>query len=577
MGKSIILKTGAAVLALGLMASGAAQIATNARSIRLPLTEQEIIANEVFVSEYDSLVKKPFAIFNNYEVTKIVQNKQGHSNFLKRYLDQITELEITEPLTDTDISDLRHLTNLQRLTIKNNTIDMSNLSYNLNLTELTLSNCTVRNFSNLPNSVKTIDFEQVTSEDNSFDLPYFTESIRLTECNIRNLRFKNPASLKTIYISGNSFIDAEEISKCTNLEKLTILFCLNVKNAEKIVNLPNLQSFSTDDYATVWMSVDTLEQLPMQNGFITRLAPEIRELDGIANTIKGISETDEDKIRNISIFIINQLSYDEEVKKGLAEQKQLEERQKESDRLIIGDSYAMKRAESLITAYNYDPIRSSLYSNSGVCINYTALFQALINRVGLNGYSIISGEHAYNAVNINGQDKGFDLTAVDSDKPYTIDNGTIHRLENLTAEDLFNVGNEQYLYSYNFDLDRYFNNGYEPDNLPAIIDDIITLGYVPDNSIIQVRRNFKDNFLVMTKGLKITLISELLAVITAYLVNKKLEQKKEEKRVQSLIKQLPNSSKRRRLELYNSMINTPNKTNNQVLRYKRKNNKRRFV
>ena len=67
------------------------------------------------------------------------------------------------------------------------------------------------------------------------------------------------------------------------------------------------------------------------------------------------------------------------------------------------------RDRSKVEDYNYNPIHYAL-QGTGVCVNYSALTQALCQRANLEGYLMNNDDHVWNLVKLDGQFYYFDIT-----------------------------------------------------------------------------------------------------------------------------------------------------------------------
>ena len=492
--KHNLVRTVSIILVAGTITSAAMEAKVQIKSSKIPFTQEDLYNNEIFIEQENYDKEHSLIAFMNEDIRKIIENKVGEITL--KSLDSIEELTIEGPLSNNYLEDLRQLKNLKTLVINNMEINAMQLEHNQNLTDITFNNCTINNFDKLPNTIKKLQTYRTNVNGNYMAIPYEAEEVSIWASNIRNIIFKNPKQLKSLHIRGEVFIDMKEIAKCSNLENLTIIGCSNVKNPQYLTKLKKLKQLSTLEYGAVWLDKETLEKSNFSKEEKELLGYIIDKLDYAVEYEIPYGETDEEKIRNISIYLLNNMIYDNEQK------------------------------DISIIQYNEYPFTAVFASGMGVCTNYTCLFQALANRMGLDNYRVIGNNHTWNVV----EDKCYDLATLD-ENPMGIDEyGNIVDLQTLTAMDFFNRNRENALFSYSFDFDKYAQLGYTPENMPVDIqNDIINIGYIKDGDIIQVRRNFKTSTMVMTKGLRITLNLALLMIASHLVVNNAMKNKRNKK------------------------------------------------
>ena len=130
-----------------------------------------------------------------------------------------------------------------------------------------------------------------------------------------------------------------------------------------------------------------------------------RKLEDITNELELRGDlTEKEKRNRIAKYVIVNLTYDPESAR----------RQKEAEEL--GEDYQeyedeMERNQELF--YKEGVLYGALESDTQICGNYAALFQALAERAGLESYMISSGDHVFNLVKIDGKYVVIDPTAID--------------------------------------------------------------------------------------------------------------------------------------------------------------------
>lgn len=345
-------------------------------------------SNEEFHNEIEYLNNLDSITFQNVELFNIVSSKVDNLN--TNSIKDIKTLVIDQPLSNNDLSDLKYLTNLKFLIIKNNTIDLSDLKYNQELNSLELSNCNIYNSEYLPNSLSCLYIINSQIPLGTLTTPYNLENLILHQSPISKLDLKNPSNLKDLYLVGNSYISLLDIEECLNLKNLNILHCSSIKDPYVLSSLPSLKNLELDEYASIWLNQDILNTLPVSKSTKDSISNSLIIIDNIYNMLNDSSLSDEDKIKSITSYIISNYYYNEEV----------------SNSEDIDNEIAL--------SYNEKPITSLSREDGIICVNYACLFQALANRFGLESYEISNDIHAWNCVNLDNDLYYYDLTFLDS-------------------------------------------------------------------------------------------------------------------------------------------------------------------
>ena len=141
-----------------------------------------------------------------------------------------------------------------------------------------------------------------------------------------------------------------------------------------------------------------------------------------------------------------------------------------------------------VEIYNCNPLTTSLEGDLGICINYSCMFQALSNRVGLDTYQLFNSVHAWNATKVDGEYKGYDLTYLELGPIVKIENmEQLGMIENTTTESMFQKGKEDMLYYYEFDINKMIDDNHIADYTPEQIKNyVLNIGYINENSLVKV-------------------------------------------------------------------------------------------
>lgn len=345
--------------------------------------------NKKFEEELNRIEQTDSITFTNKELYDIVASKVD-GNLTTENIKEIKTIVIGERLSNQDLSDLKYLTNLKFLIIKDNDIDATDLQYNQELIGLKIERGSIKNTNNLPNSLINIRLTNTNVKDYYLSLPYNLEELNINRTPINNISAKNKESLKSLKINGDVYFSTECLQDLSNLWFLSIKNCSSLKEPEYLFNIPKLKVLLIDEYASIWLDKETLNKLPIFPLTKVSLDKKINELNKIAESLRDDSLSDIELITKITEYLVNRYCYNKEVR----------------DNTIIG------RFTSTID--NVMPITSSLKHDDIICINYATMFQAIANRLDIESVLLINDIHAWNAYNIDGEYQRIDITNIDS-------------------------------------------------------------------------------------------------------------------------------------------------------------------
>ena len=460
-----LIRTISGLLIVTTLSTGISHYATTTKfpQEQIPYTQEDIIRNLTFNEELSAIMTEE-VIFQNKELEAIVKESLG-GTITKEGLQSITSLEINKTLSNHDFSDLKYLPKLMSLYIYDNTINIEDIKYNQDLMLVSLTNCTISNTQDLPNAIESLYIDDSRITDQEVIIPYYATQVCFRKSIANNIRLKNPSILEKLYITSDVMLDMNNLKSCINLKELTIIMSSNIKNAHILRALPSLETIYIDEYAAIWLDMETLQSLPLPEEDKLIVGDIISKLDSVANTLvpdKNISE--KEKINRITLYLLEKIDYD-------------------YDSVVAPDE-----TDDRVGKYNCNPITLALESDLGICINYSCMFQALSNRVGLDTYQIFNDVHAWNATKVDGEYKGYDVTYLELGPIIKIDNvNQLGKIENTTIEEVFKKGQEDKLYYYEFDLDAMIDDNHIADYTPSEIKDyILNIGYINENSLIKL-------------------------------------------------------------------------------------------
>ena len=510
-----LIRTASEILIVSTLATGISHLATSINFPKeiIPYTQEDVVQNIKFEKKFYSILEETNIEFSNKELEAIIK-EQIDGDITKEKLAEIKELEIFNTLSNSDLSDLKYLPNLMSLHIYNNSINLENIKYNQNLMVVTFTNCTIANTQCLPNAIETIFVDDCTITDTEVIIPYYATEVYFKKSIANNIRLKNPSILETLFITSDVMLDMNNLKECSNLKKLTIYMSSNIKNAQVLKELPLLQEVHFDEYASIWLDLETLNILPMPQEDKILLGDLINKLDSLASSlITDPNMSENKKINRIILYILEKIDYDYEA----VEAAELNNKDEESEN-IESESNELSEEDELanrVTEYNCYPITKFLEGDLGVCIDYSSVYQALCNRVGLDTYQLFNDVHVWNATKINGEYKGFDLTYLELGPIIRVENiSQLVMLKNTSIESMFQKGKESMLCYYEFDLDKIIDDNHIAEYSPQEIKDyILNIGYINENSLVKIIYQNKEQIYRAKMYLNSSFILYLVTII----------------------------------------------------------------
>lgn len=215
---------------------------------------------------------------------------------------------------------------------------------------------------------------------------------------------KNTPQLKGLSISGLK-IHPGFIESLQNLKVLTLFADENIDiDFRKLTNLDELDLSISDPYD---IAIDFTKEeydllknsgvkIEFHSDEFEKMYLEISEkLDNIARSLPVDKDsTDREKLDAILVYVLEKLDYDSDV----------------ANLLFLGEdtSHLSK------TFYENGALYGALEKDSAICGNYAALTGALAKRIGLESYYAVSNDHAWNIIEIDGEQYYVDSTWLDS-------------------------------------------------------------------------------------------------------------------------------------------------------------------
>lgn len=119
-----------------------------------------------------------------------------------------------------------------------------------------------------------------------------------------------------------------------------------------------------------------------------------KQLDDIVSNLDvDVTSTDQEKLNAILIYVLDNLTYDQEIQKATAAN--------------------IEHSSLTESFYEKGQLYGALEKDTAICGNYTALTNALAERLGLNSYYLRSSDHAWSLIEVDGKQYYVDSTWLD--------------------------------------------------------------------------------------------------------------------------------------------------------------------
>lgn len=312
----------------------------------------------------------------------------------KEYIDEIMrELNETEQyiiMNNNQISE-KSLNDLRRITIFPESKSLDFLKYCTNLEEINILNYDKQIINMMP---KMPNIKKIFINVNEFN----SEVKKILDTKMPNI--ENLNLICTLEFEPGL------LEKMSNLKKLTICPKQNCDiDFKKLSQLEELEIASTEPYnIAIWLNLDEYKTLKKNNVKITfeeGIENKYLEISGklekiITKLNINKDNTDKEKYNKILIYILDNLQYDDDVKK-LSENRN-------------DDFYKL-----ISTFYEDGMLYAALEKKSQICGNYSALFEALCDRIYTpeQSYMLKSETHAWNIIKLDGISYYVDATWLD--------------------------------------------------------------------------------------------------------------------------------------------------------------------
>ena len=330
--------------------------------------------------------KEQEAFAKKHEVK--IQNQ--YINRIKNLLDENSDYKKYGVITQRDLSSLK------KLNIKiNSTSNISFLKYCINLEEITIK-CnidSIHKLKDLPRlqNVKKLKFESDTGEfDKAIAEPIYLSMPQLEELILPEVTTYEPGIIESL----------------TQLKKLEINPHLNCDiDFKQLGHLEELRITSNQPYdIAIWFNQEEYNYLKENNVNIVfpynteeKYIEVSKRIDEIVENLQINEEmTDEEILEEVLKFAVKSYTYDDEVKYA-------------TEAEIVSKGLCAK-------FYKGGNLYGALEEKTQICGNYASVVDAIYDRIEKpeKAYTLISDNHAWNLINIDGKEYYVDATWLDA-------------------------------------------------------------------------------------------------------------------------------------------------------------------
>ena len=367
---------------------------------------------------------------NNDQILEEIEEKTGKKNIIRNIIDT------------KDLRDINEL-ELYELTEKDN-LSFINYCDNLDSLVLTGRNIVIKNINKLDN-VKKLSISEI--------------NIDLGEIN-----FDNNSTTEEIELNCNTIYNVDLLYNLKNLKKLTIYVTSDINiDLSRFKTLDELVLIGGENEIPIYLSNELLKDL---------------RKNGVNVKIKDYgNNSTEYKVKQKSLIIDK-----------VVEELRINNNSTDQEKLDAILNYTISRFEYAPNDYDYDKnMYKDLYKDGylnafynydfGICGNYSAVFNALANRVGLESYLLENNKHAWNLVKLDGIYYYIDTTNIDGKK--TLPTSLSSKYDSI--EELFqNATEEEKLKIYGYKIEPSYyevntDNKLSPSNMPQSIQEEIKI------------------------------------------------------------------------------------------------------
>lgn len=206
-------------------------------------------------------------------------------------------------------------------------------------------------------------------------------SLSISRMDIPKGAIEGMTNIESLTISGMEYNNSDlDYNELTFLKELSFAYDVPYNIAIKF----NSNEYEALNNAGVSIKAE-------KEGCIEKVCEINNKLDAIVSSLGvDINSTDQEKLNSILIYALENLTYDEEVSNAIIQK--------------------IEHSDLSASFYEGGNLYGALEKDSAICGNYAALVSALADRLDLNTYFLISSNHAWNLVTIEGENYYVDAT-----------------------------------------------------------------------------------------------------------------------------------------------------------------------
>lgn len=333
--------------------------------------------------------------------------------------------------------------NISSLKLVNCKFASSNIVFPKSLLSLELESSTLGNYDSIKNSnIENLSFTN-SNFNNLYMLPNSLTQLGIYNCKLPKLTgIENCKNLTNLVIENTDTVSINEISSLKKLDSLFLRFlfikdlspiknlnisCLDVSNSTRIENLDcainnNLTLLFAENCEMAY--TNNLVKYVNDNNIQTNISEDgliyKNKVLEIAKNITNDKMTNEEKIKSIVNYVIDNIEYDE--------------------RFYTDQDYACQ--------LNNNGLKYAL-SGYGCCKNYTSLTTALLRACNIDSYDVKNETHIWNLVNVDNQYYWLDTTYIDynNENLETSENYMTQSKDFIDSHYASNIPNQNYDYN----------------------------------------------------------------------------------------------------------------------------------
>lgn len=320
--------------------------------------------------------------------------------------------------------------NINRLTLKNCTLNMSELGGFDNLDTVIMINCQLIDLTILSQNTRIeyldLDCCHLASL-NGIQCLKELKSLYIFDVGIESIEcLKNNKNLEELGLINTCVTDLSPIENM-DIEWLNISNTLSIRDLSPVMTLDELEYFCSDNCEMAY--TDEFSDFIKKNRIDNDMSDD---WEGIQESVKEIADniftpymSDEEKIETTVKYVVDLMNYD----------------------------FRVEYDDELSWEYNENALSYAI-KGEGVCRNYSALTMVLLQEAGIIVYEIKGPNHIWNIIDLGDEFYWLDVTWLDGDEDFT--------------NSPYYMANEYYFFGHE-DAFTMPSSMYKPDYAPEFI------------------------------------------------------------------------------------------------------------